>query len=71
MSKLRCEGPSPPFSVAPKSFPEGLFVTVPVLVPPLRNLTHHWLTSHPHGAKQGEVKGGRGGTPTRKIGLSP
>ena len=31
MSKLRGEGPSPPFSIAPKSFPEGLFMTVPVL----------------------------------------
>ena len=32
MSKLRGEGPSPPFSIAPpKSFPEGLFMTMPVL----------------------------------------
>ena len=31
MSKLRGEGPSPPFSIAPKSFPEGLFVTTTVL----------------------------------------
>ena len=37
------------------------------VVPPLRNLTRHWLTSHPPQAKQGEVKGGRGGVPTRKI----
>ena len=33
----------------------------------MRNLTHHWLPSHPLGAKQGEVKGGRGSAPTRKI----
>ena len=32
MSKPRGEGLSPPFSIAPpKSFPEGPFVTVPVL----------------------------------------
>ena len=31
MSGLRGEGPSPPFSIAPKSFPEGTFVTMPVL----------------------------------------
>ena len=31
----------------------------------MRNLTHHWLTSHLPGAKQGEVKRGRG--PAREI----
>ena len=31
MSKLRGKGPSPPFSVAHKSFPEGPFTTMPVL----------------------------------------
>ena len=31
MSKLRGEGPSPPFSIAPQSFPVGLFMTMPVL----------------------------------------
>ena len=31
MSKPRGEGPSPPFSIAPKSFPMGLFMTMPVL----------------------------------------
>ena len=32
MSKPRGEGPSPPFSIdPPKSFPVGLFVTIPVL----------------------------------------
>ena len=31
MSKPRGKGPSPPFSIAPKSFPVGLFVTMPVL----------------------------------------
>ena len=34
MSKLRGEGPSPPFSIAPKSLPEGLFMTMPVLGDP-------------------------------------
>ena len=33
----------------------------------MRNLTHHWLTGHALGAKQGEVKGGRGGAPAREI----
>ena len=41
---------------------------MPVLgCPPLRNLTCHWLTSHLPRAKQGEVKGGRGSAPARKI----
>ena len=31
MSKLRGVGPSPIFSIAPKSFPEGFFMTMPVL----------------------------------------
>ena len=31
MSKPRGEGPSPPFSIAPKSFPEGPFTTMPDL----------------------------------------
>ena len=31
MSKPRGEGPSPPSLQSPKSFPEGPFVTVPVL----------------------------------------
>ena len=33
----------------------------------MRNLTHYWLTSHPPGAKQSKVKGGRGGAPAREI----
>ena len=33
----------------------------------MRNLTHLWLTGHPFRARQGEVKGGRGSAPTRKI----
>ena len=40
---------------------------MPVLGHPLRNVTCHWLTSHPPGAKQGEVKEGRGVTPAREI----
>ena len=68
MSKLRGEGPSPPFSIAPKSFPEGSFETMPVLgCPSFEESYPYWLTSHPPGVKQGEVKGGRGDTPTRKI----
>ena len=43
-------------------------MTIPGLGhPSLENLTHHWLTSYPPGAKQGEVKGGKGGAPDRKI----
>ena len=56
MSKPRDEGPSPPFSIAPKSFPEGPLVTVTVLGHPSRNLTHHWLTNNTLGTRQGEVK---------------
>ena len=41
-------------------------MTLPVITP-LRNLTHHWLTGHPLKAKQGEVKGDRGGAPAREI----
>ena len=37
------------------------------VIPPLRNLTRHWLTGHLPRAKQGEVKGGRGGAPAREI----
>ena len=58
MSKPRGEGPSPPFSIAPKSFPEGPFVTVPVLgSPSLEECYLSLATSHALGARQGEVKG--------------
>ena len=33
----------------------------------MRNLNHHWLTSHPLRARQGEVKGVRGDAPAREI----
>ena len=33
----------------------------------MRNLTRHWLTGHPLGARQGEVTGGRGGALAREI----
>ena len=67
MSKLRGEGPSPPFSIAPKSFPEGSFETMPVLgCPSFEESYPYWLTSHPPGVKQGEVKGGRGSAPARE-----
>ena len=43
-------------------------MTMPVLGrPSLKTLTRHWLTGHLLGAKQGDVKGGKGGAPTRKI----
>ena len=69
MSKLRGKGPPFPFSIAPPS-PSLMAPLRPCLsqvVSPLRNLTHHWVTSHALGAKQGEVKGGRGSSPTREI----
>ena len=57
MSKLRGEDPSHPFSIAPQAFPEGLFMSMPVLGrPSLKNLTRHWLTGHALGARQGDVK---------------
>ena len=36
-----------------------------LVIPPLRNLTHHWLTGYALEAKQGE--GGRGGAPNGRI----
>ena len=57
MSKPKGEGPSPPFSIAHKPFPEGLFMSMPVLGrPSLKKLTRHWLTGHALGARQGDVK---------------
>ena len=56
MSNLKGEGPSPPVSIAPKSFPEGPFVTVPVLgSPSLEECYLSLATSHALGARQGEV----------------
>ena len=67
MSKRRGEGPSHPFPIAPKFFPEGPFVTVPVLGhPSFEEFTGPCLTSHLPGAKQGEVQEGRGDTPGRE-----
>ena len=57
MSKPRGEGPSPPFSIAPKSFPAGLFVTMPVLGHPSLEEYYPSLANWSYkGAKQGEVK---------------
>ena len=56
----------PFFYSPPKSFPEGPFVTMPVLgCPSLEG--RHWSTNHLPRAKQVEVKWGKGSTPTRKI----
>ena len=44
-----------------------LWLCLSSVVPPLKNLTRHWLNSHLPRAKQGEVKEGTGGTPTWKI----
>ena len=68
MSKLRGDGPSPPFSIAPKCFPEGPLMTVPVLGCP--SLEESYLSlanqSLAHG-QAGYSKGVRGGTPAREI----
>ena len=58
MTKPRGEGPSPLFysSLSP-SLMAPLGPCLSSVVPPLRNLTHHWLTNHLPGVKQGEVKG--------------
>ena len=68
VSKLRGEGPSPPFSIdPPESFPVGLFIIMPVLGhPSLEDLTHHWLTGQAQG-QGGWSKVGRGGAPAREI----
>ena len=51
MSKPRSEGPSPPFSIAPKSFPEGLLGH-----PSLEESYLSLANSHSLGAMQAEVK---------------
>ena len=57
MSKLRGEGPSRPFSVASKSFPEGSLVIVPVLGHPSLEESYPSLANQScTGARQGEVK---------------
>ena len=69
MSKLRGEGPSPPFSIAPpKSFPEGLFVTMPVLGRPSLEESYPSLANRScTGGQAGRSKVGRGIAPTREI----
>ena len=70
MSKPRGEGPSPPFLQPPKSFPEGLFMTMLILgrssLPWGILLTHYWLTGQTWG-QTGRSKVGRGGAPAREI----
>ena len=57
MSKPRGEGPSPPFSIAPKSFPEGIFMTMSVLSHRSLEESYSSLANLcTLGAKQGEVK---------------
>ena len=59
MSKLRGEGPSPPFSIAPKSFPVGLLVTMPALGGPFLEESYpslaNWSGSRPSRVKWAEV----------------
>ena len=63
MSKPRGEGPSPPFSIAPRSFPVGLFVAMPVLGHPSLEESYpslaNWSGSGP---SRDFSKVGRGGT---------
>ena len=57
MSKPRGEGPSPPFSIAPESFPEGLFMTMPVLGHPSLEESYQSLANWSRlRAKQGKEK---------------
>ena len=59
MLKPRGGGPSPPFSIAPKSFPEGPLVTVPVLGCPSLEESYpslaNWPSSGPSRVKWAEV----------------
>ena len=65
---LRGEGPSPPFSIAPKSFPEALFMTMPVLGHPSIEESYPSLTNQSYtGGQAGWSKVGRGGAPAREI----
>ena len=68
MSKLRDEGPSPPFSIAPKSFAEGPLMTMPVLG--CLSLEESYLSLANWsctGGQAGWSKVGRGGAPAREI----
>ena len=69
MSKLRGEGPSPFFCSPPKSFPEGPFVTMPVLGHPFLEESFPSLVnwSSARGQAGWDVKGGRGSALAREI----
>ena len=68
MSKPRGEGPSPPFSIAPKSFPDGPFMTVPILGCPYIEASYLSLANQSPAWNQAEwSKEGRGNTPAREI----
>ena len=61
MSKLRGKGPLPPFSIVPQAFPEGLFMTMPVLDRPSLEESYPTLGNRScTGAKQSEVKWSEG-----------
>ena len=58
MTKLRGEGLSPLFYRPPSpSLMAPLRPCLSQVIPPLRNLTCHWLNSHPPRDKKGKVKG--------------
>ena len=64
MTKPRGMGPSPLFySPLSPSLMAPSRLCLSFVVPPLRNLTRHWLASHPPGARQSEVDC----TPAEKI----
>ena len=68
ISKPRGKCPSPPFSVDPKSFPEGPLMTMPVLGHPSLEESYPSLANQ--SSAQGQAvwsKVGRGSTPAREI----
>ena len=68
MSKPKGECPSPLFSIAPKSFPDGPFTTFPVLGHPSLEESYLSLSNQSSSWGQaGSSKGGRGGALARKI----
>ena len=68
MSNLKGEGPSPPVSIAPKSFPVGPLMTVPVLGRPSPEESYLPLANPScTGGQAGWSKVGRGGAPAREI----
>ena len=67
MSKLRGEGPSPPFSIAPQVLPCGPLHDQPVLGHPSLEESYLSLANWSCTGGQAGYKVGRGGAPAKEI----